>query len=800
MLKNYFKTAWRSLRKNRLSTFINIGGLSVGMAVAMLIACWIYTEWSYDRQFTNYHRIAQVWAYWPDHSGAQKVVPVPVADVLTTKFGSDFKKVVRSSRTQEHVLAFKEQKLINTGNFIEPAGLDLFNLPMLKGNRSGLNDPYSILLSSSLAKALFGSAEPLGQLMHMDDTISMKVMGIYEDFPYNSSLRDIGFLSSWDLFKKVDAETRHNGNSWGDNNWHVFVEMADHSDAEKVSEKIKNIKKDNDPWLDDKGVNQNTSEVFLLPMSRWHLYADFKGGDPDSGRIRYLKLFGLIGAFVLLLACINFMNLSTARSEKRAKEVGIRKTIGSLRRQLIWQFFSESLLVSMFGLMLALGLFLLALPYFNELAESKMSIPWSSPFWWISCVGFSLFTGIIAGSYPALYLSSFQPVKVLKGISQAGKLALLPRKLLVVTQFTVSIAMIIGTLIVLRQVQYAKDRPVGYNRQGLVMMQMHTQDIYNHFSAFREDLLRTGAITEVAESISPVTESWPFNGGITWSGHDKTIPEQDPDFSMKGVTPEYVKTVGMTIVKGRDFRTGTSGGDGKTMLLNESAVKFMKLKDPVGITVNWQGHYFTVIGVVKNMVMESPYEMPVPAMYYLAPWTMMNLTMRINPQLGAHEALNRIRSLMSRYNPAEPFTYKFVDEEYDAKFRIESRVGELAGFFTALAIFISCLGLFGLASFVAEQRRKEIGVRKVLGATVFNLWKMLCKDFVLLVVFSCLIAVPIAWWMLHDWLQQFAYRTELPSWIFVAAAFGALGITLLTVSYQSIKAALVNPVTSLRSE
>ncbi len=359
--------------------------------------------------------------------------------------------------------------------------------------------------------------------------------------------------------------------------------------------------------------------------------------------------------------------------------------------------------------------------------------------------------------------------------------------------------MIIGTIIVFRQVQYARERPVGYNQQGLLMVQTHTPDIYNHFSPFRNELLSTGAITEVAESVSPVTASWPFNGGLTWTDHNHQ-EIGDPDFSMKGVTQEYAKTLGLQVIEGRDFRTGPSGADAKTMILNESSLKYMGLKDPIGKTVTWMGNNFTVIGVVKNMVMESPYESPVPALFYLVPYRMSNITMRINPQLSAQEALRRMAPIFAKYNPAEPFDYKFTDQEYDAKFRAELRIGRLASFFTVLAIFISCLGLFGLASFIAEQRTKEISVRKVLGASIFNLWKLLSKEFVLLILFSCLIAIPIASWLLHQWLQQFAYKTEISWWIFAAAGTGALIITLLTVSFQSIRAALMNPVKSLRTE
>jgi putative ABC transport system permease protein len=799
MIKNYFKIAWRNLFSNKTSSFINISGLSIAMAISMLIACWIYSEWSFDRQFKNYSRIAQVWEFYPNHNGAQWQLPAPVANVMRTKYGSNFKRVVLSSRTQDHILTLGQKKLIRSGNFMEPDGLKMFSLPMLKGSWSGLNDPHSILLSASLATAFFADADPVGQILRLDDSLALKVTGVYEDFPYTSSLSNISFISPWDLFASFDAETRNNKLSWGDNNWQTFVELADHADFAKVSEKIKKVKSDNDPFLDAKGHNLNTFELFLHPMSRWHLYSEFRNGDTDSGRIRYVRLFGLIGALVLLLACINFMNLSTARSEKRAKEVGIRKTIGSLRSQLIGQFFTESLLVVLLALVIALGLVQISLPFFNELAETKMTIPWSNPIWWIACIGFSLVTGLIAGSYPALYLSSFQPIKVLKGIWRMGRLASLPRRILVVLQFTVSIAMIIGTIIIFRQVQYAKERPVGYSREGLLMMQMHTPSIFKHFAAFRNDLISSGAITEVAESVSPVTESWPFNGGLTWTGHNHPESE-DVDFSMKVVTPEYPKTIGLKFIDGRDFRPGSSAADANSVILNESAVRAMRMKDPVGKTVTWMGTNLTIIGVVKNMVMESPYESAVPAIFNLAPWPLSNITMRINPQLSAQEALKRIAPVFAKYGPAEPFDYKFIDEEYDAKFRAELRIGRLAGFFTALAIFISCLGLFGLASFIAEQRTREIGLRKVLGASIFNLWRLLSKDFVLLIGLSCMIAIPIASWLLNQWLQQFVYKTDLSWWIFAIAIFGALFITICTVSYQAIKAATANPVKSLRTE
>jgi ABC-type antimicrobial peptide transport system permease subunit len=794
MLRNYFKTAWRSLLKNRLSAFINIGGLAVGMAVAMLIACWVYNEWSYDRQFSNHDRIAQVWQLWSNGKQAQSMIPAAVADELRMKFGSDFNRVVESSRTVEHVFAAGDKKLVKSGNFIEPAGLDLFSVPMLRGDHRGLDQPNSILLSASLAKAFFGDDDPIGKVMSMDDTVALKVTGVYADFPYNSSLREVSFMAPWALYAAIDPETIYNGKSWGDNNWLTYVQLADGAEIAQITAKIKTVKAEHDPFMDAAGKNVNHTTLFLHPMSRWHLYSEFRDGNPDTGRIRYVQLFGLIGLLVLLLACINFMNLSTARSEKRAKEVGIRKVVGSMRGQLVGQFYSESLLVAFLALGISLGLVQLGMPFFNELAEANVSIPWSNPLWWTACIGFTLLTGLIAGSYPALYLSSFQPVRVLKGVWRAGRQASVPRKVLVVLQFTVGIAMIIGTIIVFRQVQYARSRPVGYDQGGLVQMHLHTTDIHQHFSAFRDALMRTGAVGEAAESVAPVTESWPFNGGLKWTGHLKW--DGEVDFSMKGVTPGYAKTVGLRFIGGRDFRVT----DSFAMILNEAALRNMKLKDALGKTVTWQGYNFTVIGIVKDVVMESPYETPFPALYYLAPYTMSYVTMRLNRSFNAQEALSKIAPVVAKFSPAEPFDYHFVDMDYDAKFKDELRIGTLAGFFTGLAILISCLGLFGLASFMAEQRIREIGVRKILGASVITLWRLQSREFLLLVGLSCLLAIPVAWSVLSQWLQQFQYRTAVSWWIFAVGGGSALVIALVTVSWQAVRAARMNPVRSLRAE
>jgi ABC-type antimicrobial peptide transport system permease subunit len=542
-------------------------------------------------------------------------------------------------------------------------------------------------------------------------------------------------------------------------------------------------------------------EVFLHPMRKWHLNSEFENGVNVGGRIEYVWLFGIIGALVLLLVCINFMNLSTARLEKRAKEVGIRKAVGSTRSQLVTQFFSESFLVVGLAFVLSLLLVMVALPLFNELADKGMSIPWASTTFWVASLGFSLFTGLTAGSYPALYLSSFKPIAVLKGSGSSlggrvGSSASLPRKVLVVLQFTVSIAFVIGTIMVFRQIQYAKNRPVGYDREGLITV-FNNREMDSNLEAIKNELVNTGAVTDIALSSAPPTDVWDTSTGFSWRGKD---PSLAVDFPNTDVTHDYGKTVGWQFAQGLDFSREFST-DSATLIINEAAANFMGFGDSaIGELVTKDSKTYRIVGVIKDVVVQSPYEPVRASVYHIADQEKSVFVLRLNPEKHVSDALAAVEAIFRKYSTTVPYAYSFVDDEYARKFGDEERIDNLAGVFTGLAILISCLGLFGLACYVAEQRTKEIGVRKVLGASVPNLWALLSKDFVLLVLISCLIAIPLAWYFLHGWLQQFEYRTELSWWVFVAAALGAMLITLLTVSYQAIKASMMNPVNSLRSE
>jgi ABC-type antimicrobial peptide transport system permease subunit len=537
-------------------------------------------------------------------------------------------------------------------------------------------------------------------------------------------------------------------------------------------------------------------------MEKWHLRSDFENGIQSGGRIENVWLFGVIGLFILLLACINFVNLSTARSEKRATEVGIRKSIGSQRSQLVLQFLSESFLIVFISFIGALGLVLLFLNGFNHLASKAIAFPWANSQFWLISLLFVIITSILAGSYPALYLSAFNPVEVLKGTFKAGRYSALPRKVLVVTQFTVSVALIIGTLVVMNQIQFSKDRPVGYDKEGLIQIPVMSSEFLGKQDMLREQFIASGGVEEMAGTSGPMTDVWSNQSGFTWDGKPTGFQE---DFAHTRVSYEFTETLGLKLIEGRGF-SREFASDSNAVLINETAVKYMGLIDPIGKYIRDSdlenpNPPLKIVGVVEDMIIQSPYNPVKQAMYVFDKYENVNYyNLRLNPKQSVSESLTAIEKVFKTNFPNTPFDYQFVDEEYGAKFKSEERVASLASVFTALAIFISCLGLFGLASFVAEQRTKEIGVRKVLGASISQLWLLLSKDFITLVVIALLIASPLAYYIMGEWLQKFNYRTPVGWDVFAIACFGALIITLITVSFQAIKAATSNPVESLRTE
>jgi ABC-type antimicrobial peptide transport system permease subunit len=789
MFRNYFLLAWRHLQKNRGYSAINIAGLAVGMALTLIIALWITDEFSFDHYAPDHRRIgvAMHYIYMGDQNATNETIPMPWGNTFRSQYSNLFTSTALTSGSAFDGLVSYGERVVNSKAVWAQMELPrIFGFRFTKGDLASAKDPSTVLISQSLAIALFGNTDPIGKTIKGGNEINFRVGGVYEDLPRNTTFYGLQVILPW--YNKGN-DYRNTSTDWNDHDGALYVELAPGVTAEQASARVRMMPM---PHLNIKGLGE---EALIYPLDRAHLWNNFKNGKPDGGPIRFVWLFGTIGVFVLLLACINFMNLSTARSERRAKEVGIRKTIGSHTRQLIAQFLSESVLVAFIAVVLALAIVQLALPFFNQLSAKDMQIPWPEPVFWFSLIGFALFTGLLAGSYPAFYLSHFNPVSVLKGTFKAGRLASLPRQVLVVLQFTVSLTLVIGTIIVFRQILFSKDRPVGYTREGLITVDMNTPEISQHYESLRTELIQKGLAADVAAS-DMTTTNFTDGNPMDWTG--KRPDQLGVTFNNVNVTPDYGHTIGWHIVSGRDFSRDYPT-DSNAVVLNTKAVKDMEVKEPIGLRVKLGDKEYHVIGVAADMVSASPYDTITPAVFVGGSYTGV-MIVRIRPGLTTHAALAEMEPIFKTYNPASPFIYKFVDLDYAAKFAAEERIGNLAAVFTGLAIFISCLGLFGLAAFVAEQRTKEIGVRKVLGAGVFNLWGLLSKEFLGLTAISMLIAIPFSWYGMHRWIEDYAYHAPLSWWIFASAGAGILVITLLTVSYQSLKAAVMNPVKSLRSE
>ena len=790
MFRNFLHTAWRSLLKHKSNTLINIAGLVTGMAVALLIGLWIWNELSFDHYHERYKRIAQAMDVQTFNGNitTNEAIAIPLADALRTRYQNDFKHVALAFPNYTHSLAVGDKRISAPGTWTEPELPEMLTFKMISGERTALKDASSALISQSLATALFGKEDATNKTITMDNSVVLKVGGVFEDLPENTSFHNTNLFLPWNKALTVLPWLKENTTLWDTRFWKLFVELNEGVDLDKVNAKIRNVAQ---PF-----IKESNEKIFLHPMSKWHLYNDFRDGKAYGGRLKLVWLFAIIGLFILMLACINFMNLTTARSSIRAKEVGVRKVMGSTRWQLMKQFFGEAIFLSVIAFVIAIVIAQLSLPFFNELSHKQVSMPYASPAFWGLILLVSLVTGLFAGSYPSFYLSAFQPIKVLKGKFAAGHGSALPRKILLVIQFTVSIVLIIGTIIVYRQIQHARDRPTGYQRDGLLSINMNTPELNNApYNLLRSELIQTGVVTDIAESSFTTTETIRLDNDYSWKGKD---PNLTALIGSVGVTHDYGKTIGWQLKEGRDFSRDYPS-DSTKIIINEATARLTGMKQPIGESIRFGGSDRMIIGVVKDMITQSPYTHPEPAIFYMTYKENNILFIKLSPTSSLHDAIARIEPVVKRFN-AGAFEYQFADEEYARKFDNEVQVGKLALVFTILAISISCLGLFGLASFTAEQRRKEIGVRKVLGATVFNLWGMLLKDFVVLIILSLLIASPVTYLIMHNWLENYEYRTSISWWIFLATGIGTLAITIATVSYQSIKAAMANPKESLKEQ
>jgi putative ABC transport system permease protein len=788
MFKNYFKTAWRNLLKNRLYSIINIGGLALGMAVSFMLLLYVYNELSFDKFNTNSDRLYRVLRNQPSNGELKTgdATPVPLSPAMQKDF-PEVDKVARANWPYDMLMNYKDKALkINTLT-ADASLLDMFSFDFIYGNKSSaLSDPSTIVLTASGAKALFGDQNPVGQVIKLNNQYPLKVSAVIKDNPQNSSFQ-FNALMSWQTFEAEESWIKTSG--WGNYSFKTYVMLKPRASLTAFNAKLKNIVARYNP-------ENKENTMFLYPFAQYHLYSDFKNGVSVGGRIEYVRLFSLLAIGILIIACINFMNLSTARSERRAREVGVRKAVGAQRFSLIQQFLSESVLMALFALAISLVLMILLIPFFNDIINIHLTIPYNNPWAWIIALGVTIFTGLVAGSYPALFLSSFKPVKVLKGQLITTKTTIRPRQVLVVIQFTFAISLILSSIFVFKQINYIRNRPVGYSRDGLIEMGADG-NILKKFDAFRQEAINAGAITDAALTSGSITNNGSSSWMITWSGQ---LPgEEKLPIDQIAVTYNFVNTYGLTLVQGRDLNIAHPS-DSTGILLNESAVKLMRFKEPLGQLVKWQGVQRTVIGVVKDYVWGSPYEPVKPAIIgYMKDWV-GNMGIRLNPMTPVSKSLATLQAIYKKYNPEYPFEYKFTDEGFAKKFATEKLLGTMSAGFTGLAIVISCLGLFGLASFSAEQRRKEIGIRKVLGASIGNLWFNLSQEFVKLVIISFVIGSVISWYYIYNWLIKYTYHTNLSLWVFATTMLLSLGICLMTVSWQAIKAAITNPVKNLRSE
>ncbi len=795
MFKNYFKTAWRSLTAGKSFSIINIAGLAIGMAGAILILLWLQNEISFDKFHKNKNNLYEVYALANNtdrHPKAVNATSQPLGPALK----QDYPEIAAFTRVwtlNNWLLSANNKSLIsNKGFIVDSSFLEMFTFPLIEGNAAvQLRNSHSIVITKGLAKKLFGNEDPVGKIIKTENTDNFTVTGVLKNPPINTRFQ-FDYLLPWSFRETQNDGYTNETKRWLSNNTSTFVLLKPNTNVAELNKKISDVTRRytgrNDVWTH-----------FLFPLNEWHLYSEFKDGKSVGGRIETVRVFALIAAFILLIACINFINLSTARSEKRSKEVGIRKAIGARKSLLIGQFIIEAFLTACVSGAIAFAIVQFVLPSFNTLIGTQLSIPYNNFYFWLSAFGFIIITSLLAGSYPAFYLSSFKPISIFKKQFKKTNAGINPRKVLVVLQFTFAIILIVATIVVRNQIQYAQDRDKGYSNNNLLHVDF-VGDIDKNYPVIKQELINSGIASSISKSMSGIVDGGAHTWGLRWQNENPQ--DTNTTITLYSEDANWVKTAGLHLIAGRDIDIYEYPADSNSVVLNETAVKLMGFKNPIGQTIREPFYNTTlhVVGVVKDFIIGSPYdEVPPTVIQGPRAWfTAMHI--KFNPALSTADALTKAEQVFKKYNPAYPFDYKFVNEEYARKFDDEQRTKIMAGLFAFLAIFISCLGLFGLSASVAENRTKEIGVRKVLGANVASIVKLLSVDFIKLVIISIGIATPIAWYVMNKWLQDYTYRINIHWVIFFNAGLLAIAIALITVSFQSIKAAIANPVKSLRME
>lgn len=784
MLLNYLKIAWRNLTRNKGFTFLNLSGLVIGMAGAMFILLWIQRELSVDRFHENGENIYEV--YNRDNVDGEIWCWNSTPKVMGPVIRDEFPEIVDMTRVEnaELIFSYGDRKIKRYGTFVDSTALEMFSFPLLVGDKTKvLDDPNGLVLTKKMAENLFGDEDPVGKTVRLENRIDLKVTGLLEDRPNNTDLYFL-MIMPYSVSKQLGWHDDH----WGNNSITTYVQLHPETNITEFQKKIKDVRQ--------RHSSNESTKVFLHPFEDSYLYSRFENGKVAGGKIEAVRMFGVIAGIILLIACINFMNLSTARSERRSKEVGIRKISGARKGMLVGQFITESVVLSLISGLVALAIVQILLPFFNDIINVELTVPFTSLKFWLAFLSFVFITGLLAGSYPAFFLSSFQPVKVLKGTFIGAKSMLTPRKLLVVIQFTAAIVLIASTIIVYQQIEHTQNREKNYDQSRLIYSSLN-EEIDNGFEAFRQEVMQKGLAEAVTKTMSPVTQSWSNSWGISWEGKDEDDKRLIYRFA---ADVEPVRTFGFKLIEGRDINVYKYATDSSVAILNEEAVKVMGFEDPIGQVVNDGDDAFTVVGVVKNFLNGSPFNNDKPMVIFGPNSWVASFHIKLTENMKTSENLEELEGVFDTHYPSIPFQYEFIDEDFAQTFQNQERIGKLTTIFSILAIIISCLGLFGLSAFAAEKRSKEIGVRKVLGASIASIVSLLSVDFVKLVIFSLLIGTPLAWFIMSEWLSGFDYRVSISALVFISTGLLAIIISLATVSFQAIKTASINPVNALKDE
>ena len=790
MFHNALKTGIRNYQKNKGYIFLNIVGLAIGIACAGLIFLWVEDETGYNQVHLKKDRLYMVLNNWPfsQHFSTYSSTP----GLMGPAIKKEIPGVSNTCRTSEgistHLIVIGNKSVYSDGIYADSSLFSMFTIPFVQGTAAtAFQQTHSMVITEKAARKYFGSDKNvMGRTVRINNKQDYQITGVVQDLPENNSIQ-FEWLIPFDIFYKQNNWL----SNWDSNGILTMVELSKNADPALINRQLHDFIK--------KRVPNTIVSSFLFPMNDWHLRWDFENGKPTGrGRIQYVHMFSLIAWIILFLACINFMNLATARSEKRAKEVGVRKVLGSSRGKLITQFISEALFLAFLSVIAGLLIMTVILPFFNTLSEKHLTLNLSNPTHILSLLGITIFCGLVAGSYPSLYLSSFNPVFVLKGIKMKSGSAALIRKGLVVMQFSISIILIICTIIIFQQIEHARNRELGYDKNNLLEMDIQG-DMGKQFNAIKQDLLNTGVVQKAALSDHETIYGGNNTDHDTWEGKDPSVTNI---VSHRYVSPEFLSTSGIHVVMGRDFYSDPVL-DSNNIIITESLAKIMNKPNPIGTIIRNDSDRFTVIGMVKDFVYGNVFgTTPDPLIFFCNPHYEYSSVMyvRMKKQINTEKAISEIESVMKKDNPLYPFQYRFVDDQFNQLFLSEILVSKLSRVFAFLAICISCLGLFGLAAFTAERRTKEIGIRKVLGANVLGLAGLLSAEFIKLVAFSSLLAFPIAWYAMHSWLQNYAYHITIDWWVFIIASLASMVIALLTISFQTIRAAVLNPIRTLRSE